>query len=58
MEWCLDRVIANDLELDDVIWTDECSVSHIGRQRITSRDQSILENFNSKCIHADVTSDI
>ena len=26
MEWCLDRVIAGDLDLDDVIWTDECSV--------------------------------
>ena len=26
VEWCLDRVIAGDLDLNDVIWTDECSV--------------------------------
>ena len=26
MEWCLDRVISNDLELSNVIWRDECSV--------------------------------
>ena len=26
VEWCLDRVIAGDLDLDDVIWTDECFV--------------------------------
>ena len=26
VELCLDRVIAGDLDLDDVIWTDECSV--------------------------------
>ena len=26
MEWCLDRVIAVDLDMEDVIWTDECSV--------------------------------
>ena len=34
MEWCLDRVIANDLELSDVIWTEmsaQCSWNHTER---------------------------
>ena len=35
MEWCLDRVIAGDLDLDDVIWTDECM---FGTTRVTSQD--------------------
>ena len=26
VEWCLDMVTAGDLDLDDVIWTDECLV--------------------------------
>ena len=26
MTWCLDRIAEGDLELSDVIWTDECSI--------------------------------
>ena len=26
MDWCLDRILSNDLKLSDVIWMDECSV--------------------------------
>ena len=26
MEWCLDRVIADDMDMGDVIWTVECSI--------------------------------
>ena len=35
MEWCLDRVLSNDLELSDVIWTDECSVQLKSHRKIT-----------------------
>ena len=35
MEWCLDRVISNDLELSDVIWTDECSIQLESHRKIT-----------------------
>jgi transposase len=34
MEWCLDRVILNDLDLSDVIWTDECSVQLEAHRKI------------------------
>lgn len=39
MEWCLDRVIAGDLDLDDVIWTDECSVQLESHRKITYHKQ-------------------
>ena len=35
MEWCLDRVLSNDFELSDVIWTDECSVQLESHRKIT-----------------------
>ena len=35
MEWCLDRVLSDDLELSDVIWTDECSVQLESHRKIT-----------------------
>ena len=34
MEWCLDRVLSNDLRLSDVIWTDECSVQLESHRKI------------------------
>ena len=34
MEWCLDRVLLNDLQLSDVIWTDEYSVQLESHQKI------------------------
>ena len=35
MDWCLDRVLSNDLELSDVIWTDECLVQLESHRKIT-----------------------
>ena len=35
MEWCLNTMISNDLELSDVIWTDECSVQFESHRKIT-----------------------
>ena len=35
MEWCLDRVISGDLDLSDVIWTDECSVQLESHRKVT-----------------------
>ena len=35
MEWCLDRVISNYLELSVVIWTDDCSVQLQSHRKIT-----------------------
>ena len=37
MDWCLDQVLAGDLEFEDVIWTDECSVQLELHQKITYR---------------------
>ena len=35
IEWRLDRVLLNDLELSDVIWTDECSVQLESHHKIS-----------------------
>ena len=48
MEWCLDRVIAGDLEFDDVIWTDECSVQLESHRKITYHKQG--QPLTKKCL--------
>ena len=35
MEWCLEMVLAGDLDFEDVIWTDECSVQLESHRKIT-----------------------
>ena len=35
IEWCLDRVLSNDLQLSDMIWTDECLVQLKSHWKIT-----------------------
>ena len=35
MTWCLDRIAEGDLELSDVIWTDESSVKLESHRKIT-----------------------
>ena len=35
MEWCLDRVIGDDKDMEDVIWTDECSVQLESHRKTT-----------------------
>ena len=39
MECCLDRVITDDLDLNDVIWTDECSVQLESHRKTTYHKQ-------------------
>ena len=39
MDWCLDRVIADDLDMEDVIWTDECSVQLESHHKTTYHKQ-------------------
>ena len=39
MKWCLDRVIADDLVMEDVIWTDECSVQLESHRKMTYHKQ-------------------
>ena len=33
IEWCLDRVIGDDMDMRDVTWTDECSVQFESHQK-------------------------
>jgi len=39
MTWCLDRIAEGDLELSDVIWTDECSIQLESHRKIVYQKQ-------------------
>jgi len=39
MTWCLDRIAEGDLELSDVIWTDECSIQLESHRNIAYQKQ-------------------
>jgi transposase len=51
MEWCLDRVISDDLDLEDVIWTDECSVQLESHRKITYHKQGEPSKMVSRPKH-------
>ena len=51
MEWCLDRVIADDFDMEDVIWTDECSVQLGSHTKTTYHKQGAPSRMASRPKH-------
>lgn len=51
MEWCLDRVISDDLDMEDVIWTDECSVQLESHRKTTYHKEGEPSRMISRLKH-------
>ena len=51
VDWCLDVVLAGDLEFDDVIWSDECSVQLESHRKVTYRKEGQPSKMVSRPKH-------